>query len=155
MSDDHLIRVVIPGVPVAQGRPRATVVGGHARVYSPKPAADWRGRAQVLMIDAADAAGAQEQGSAVGPGIPLRVEVDAYWPQPTSTPKRDRGRVAWRPSRPDGDNILKAVQDAGNGVLWHDDAQIVEASVRKFVAAYGAPPRVEIRVALADEAQRT
>ena len=149
----HCLGVVVPGVPVAQGRPRATVVGGHARVYSPRPAADWRGRAQVLMRDAKCSCGAEDS-AAFGPGIALRVDVDAYWPQPTSTPKRDRGRVAWRPSRPDGDNILKAVQDAGNGVLWHDDAQIVEACVRKYVAAYGAAARVEIRVTVADEAQR-
>lgn len=47
-----------------------------------------------------------------------------------------------RPTKkPDWDNIGKIVTDALNGVAYHDDAQIVDAQVRKF---YSKDPRVEI-----------
>lgn len=32
--------------------------------------------------------------------------------------------------RRDGDNLLKAVQDAGNGIVWADDRQIVDGRYR-------------------------
>ncbi len=33
--------------------------------------------------------------------------------------------------RGDLDNLLKGFLDAGNGILWHDDAQIVELRANK------------------------
>ncbi|MFX8637221.1 RusA family crossover junction endodeoxyribonuclease, partial [Acinetobacter baumannii] len=49
----------------------------------------------------------------------------------------------WHTSRPDGDNVLKAVGDGLNAVLWRDDAQIAEASIRKI---YSETPGLEIEV---------
>lgn len=137
-----MIRIVIPGLPVAQGRPRLAVVGGHARAYSPAKATSWRGAAQVHMQDTLRRC---EQ-SAFPPGVPLRVQVDAVWPQPASAPKRDRASRRYRPSRPDADNVGKAVLDAGNGILWHDDAQVAVLTVRKFIATHGEPPGVVVAV---------
>lgn len=34
--------------------------------------------------------------------------------------------------RPDGDNVVKAVLDAGSGVLWTDDRQVREFSFRRM-----------------------
>lgn len=143
-----MLIVEIPGLPVAQGRPRLAVVGGHARAYSPAKATSWRGAAQVHMQDALRRC---EQ-SAFPPGVPLRVQVDAVWPQPASAPKRDRASRRYRPSRPDADNVGKAVLDAGNGILWHDDAQVAVLLVRKITGASGEPPRVAVSVDLIREA---
>lgn len=35
--------------------------------------------------------------------------------------------------RPDVDNLMKAVLDAGNGILWMDDSQVVRVVAAKFV----------------------
>ena len=51
-----------------------------------------------------------------------------------------------RPGRPDCDNLAKAVLDAGNGVLWSDDAQVVKLQVMKLRAALGEEPCVVVRV---------
>ena len=45
--------------------------------------------------------------------------------------------------KPDADNILKAVCDALNGFAWKDDAQVIEAHVRKV---YGLTEGVTVTV---------
>ena len=42
-------------------------------------------------------------------------------------------------SKPDADNVAKAIADACNGVVWVDDAQVVELRVSK---RYSATPGV-------------
>lgn len=49
-------------------------------------------------------------------------------------------------TRRDGDNVLKAVQDALNGVLWDDDSQVIEATVRTAIDR--DLPRTEVAVEL-------
>ena len=49
-----------------------------------------------------------------------------------------------RPTRkPDFDNIGKVICDALNGIAYRDDAQIVDALVRKF---YSDTPRVIVEI---------
>lgn len=50
-------------------------------------------------------------------------------------------------SVPDLDNLQKSVFDACNKVLYEDDAQIVQLTVRKF---YSDEPRVELRISEMD-----
>jgi Holliday junction resolvase RusA-like endonuclease len=85
-------------------------------------------------------------------GVPLHVAIEAVWPQPTSAPKRDWSLRRYRPSRPDSDNVGKAVLDAGNGILWHDDAQVVVLHVVKVTGAHGEEPRVTVVVRAMDPA---
>ena len=65
---------------------------------------------------------------------PLQVLVIAYMPVATTwSRKKTASALAGviRPGRPDADNLLKAVADALNGVVWRDDAQIAEATISK------------------------
>ena len=48
--------------------------------------------------------------------------------------------------RPDADNCIKMIGDAGNGVLWKDDAQICNIQVDKFYHEIGGKPRTEIEI---------
>ena len=134
------MRVSIPGEPVAQGRPRFVNTAAGPRAIDPKKSRSWKALAQVFMQQAA-----KQQGWAIHEG-PLGLSVKAFWPCPTSDRRKVPKPMRYRPKRPDGDNILKAVQDAGQGVLWHDDSQIVLGVVSKFTAAQDAPPGVEIEV---------
>ena len=43
--------------------------------------------------------------------------------------------------KPDIDNLLKFVMDAGNGVLWNDDRQIHQVQMKKV---YGPEPETVI-----------
>lgn len=79
---------------------------------------------------------------------PLTMLVHAFRSIPESWSQRDKDRAmagAVVPtSRPDGDNYLKLVQDALNGVVYKDDSQIVDSRVIK---RYSDRPalRIEIR----------
>lgn len=132
------LRVVIPGVPVAQGRGRAFRCAAGVRVVDPAKSRSWKGVAAVVYQ------------AAMGGRTPfedaLNVEIVAVFPRPKSLPKSAGvGRLP-RPSRPDCDNLAKGACDAGNGILWADDAQIVRLTVSKWYAAVGEPPCVEVQL---------
>lgn len=59
-------------------------------------------------------------GMVFGQGVPLAVIIRAFMPRPK------KGAKAFHIGAPDADNISKIILDALNGVLWHDDAQVVE-----------------------------
>jgi len=76
---------------------------------------------------------------------PIAVDVLIVHPCPTSD-MRARAPIPrrWRARRADGDNVLKAVLDAGNGVLWVDDAHVVDGRYRSIIAAQGEAAGVYI-----------
>jgi Holliday junction resolvase RusA-like endonuclease len=79
---------------------------------------------------------------------PLVVEIEAVHPIPASWSKKRKDRAIsglLRPTtKPDWDNIGKAVSDGGNGVVWVDDRQIVDGRV---IRRYGETPGVWVMVA--------
>ena len=78
---------------------------------------------------------------------PVAIEVLAEFQIPASWSAKKRGRAVRgeiRPGvRPDYDNIAKQIGDALNGVVFRDDALIVDAHIRKI---YGLQPKLVIQV---------
>ena len=78
---------------------------------------------------------------------PCVLRIDAYFEVPKSKSKRFREAAlngTERPTKkPDIDNIVKAIQDALNGLAYKDDAYIVHLACQKF---YRDNPRVEVFV---------
>ena len=76
------------------------------------------------------------------------VWITAYLPIPKSwSKKKQDGALAgtvFPTSRPDGDNLVKAATDALKGIVWTDDAILVDWHIRK---RYAATPRLEMVVA--------
>ena len=119
------------GLPVAQGRPRAfKTPAGQVRVYDPANARDWKRTVQAQVITQKPAAPVEG---------PLKMSLRFILPRPQSLPKREQ--FPWR--RPDLSNMVKAIEDAMNGVIFRDDAQIVQMDLAKD---YGPAPGVEIRI---------
>jgi Holliday junction resolvase RusA-like endonuclease len=91
-------------------------------------------------------------GLAMGYELPsqeaLRVEVTAVLPIARSWTKKRQNAARAGIIRPtghstgDADNYLK-ILDALNGIVWHDDSQVVEASVSKV---FGDAPRLRITI---------
>ena len=121
----------IAGIPKAQPRVKAFVRGGHAGVYTPDSADAWK---QAVRQQAA--ANAPESLVA----HPVRVELDFFLPRPKAHYKRDGSlkvdRAIWHTSKPDLDNLIKAVTDAITDTkqIWLDDSQICEITATKTYA---------------------
>lgn len=128
--------ITIPLEPHGQGRGRATSIGGHARIYDPAKSRSWKNAAARHM---------REQGPPVPFSGPVHVTIEAWFKCPTGGTKADRSKARYRDKKPDWDNIAKAVCDAGNKILWYDDAQIVEGTVVKMTCAEGDEPCVIVR----------
>jgi len=73
---------------------------------------------------------------------PLKITARFILKRPKK-PKNDLPAV-----RPDLDNYLKGLLDALNGLLWHDDAQIVEMHALKL---YDEPERLGERIVIVVE----
>lgn len=71
---------------------------------------------------------------------PVLVALEFHLPRPKSLPKR----VTLHTKKPDVDKLARGTVDALNGVLFHDDSQVVEVRARKVYAETCA--KVEIRV---------
>ena len=80
------------------------------------------------------------QGQFLGP---VAVRVTFLLPRPESLPRRYVAHT----KKPDVDKLMRGVCDALSGVLYRDDAQVVELHARKLYAAVGSAPRAEITVA--------
>ena len=76
---------------------------------------------------------------------PIEVEIYAFYPIPKTMPKRDvtaiQSGALFPTKKPDVDNICKIVTDALNEIAYHDDCQIVKATIHK---QYSAEPCVKV-----------
>lgn len=140
-------RFTVPGIPQGKGRPRVSSIGGHARMFTPPKTAAYEG----LVAYAAQ--GALAGRPLLDEPVACAVWIDA--PVPTSwSAKKQRMALAGEilpTTKPDTDNVIKAVFDGCNGALWRDDVLVCDLIVRK---RYSATPgvRVEVRT-LAHEMQ--
>ena len=74
---------------------------------------------------------------------PVFVHARFVMPRPASTPKR---RTPAAVKRPDLDKLLRGVFDAVTGVIWTDDAQVVQALTSKRLAAIGETPGLHLTI---------
>lgn len=134
------VEVLVTGHPVAKGRGRVgKLANGRATVFTPTKTRKWEADARQVAREAM--AGREPLAG------PLACRVVATFVPPASWPawKREAalcGQVH-HTGKPDGDNVLKAAKDALNGVVWVDDAQVVEVAVTK---GYSDAPGVRIQV---------
>ncbi len=137
MSDR--VSFVVPGQPQGKGRPRIGKVGQHARMFTPAKTVAYEG----LIAHAAQQAMAGRPlfDAPVACAVHLHCAVPASWSQRKQRAALDGALLP--SSKPDADNVVKAVFDGLNGVLWRDDVLVVDLQVRK---RFAATPRVEVAV---------
>jgi len=135
----------------------------------PQPAGSKKGfvnpkTGKVILVDAAkgsrpwkqQVAGVAEHAVRMGDdwalcdGRPMRLEVVFVMVRPKGHygSGRNAGSVrasapAYPVTKPDATKLFRAVEDALTGVVYRDDAQVVEQAAWKV---YGEPERVEVRV---------
>jgi Holliday junction resolvase RusA-like endonuclease len=134
-----MIRFTIPGPPVGKGRPRVSGRAGFARLYTPEKTASYESRVamagHIAMQDCAVLEGA------LAVTLDIAVQIPASWSK-----KRQAAALAGTvlpTTKPDIDNVEKAIFDGLNGVVWKDDVQVVQVSKRK---RYGDQPGVAVTI---------
>ena len=136
----------VPGIPISQGSKRAFVVrtkdGRHRPVLaeSAKELGEWRSR---VALAARQAMRKQfPSGDWWWKKEPLNLTARFIFPRPPSIPKRRKEHVV----RPDADKCCRAILDAMTGIIFGDDAQVVNLGISKIYAKNGLAPGVEIEV---------
>lgn len=139
-----MISIYVPGEPVAKARPKATGMKGkdgnfRARMYTPKKTVNFETKiaehAKCQMILREPTKG------------PVCLDLVLFFAIPESWPEwkkqaAQKNHIA-HTSKPDSDNVLKAVKDALNKIVYHDDAQVIETHLMKL---YSNSPGVMIEV---------
>jgi Holliday junction resolvase RusA-like endonuclease len=107
----------------------------------PATARTWRKYAQDYMREAlSEMRSGDTSEPAFRAGIPVHLTIIARWPMPISRHlKRSLRPAEWRTQRPDMKNVLTALEDAGNDLLWADDSQIVAFELYKITREQSAP----------------
>ncbi len=131
MTEYH---VIIPGTPFAKGRPKFSTRGGFARAYTPKKTVAFE---QLVALFTAQAGVKPIEG-------PVRVTIVAYWPMKGQPRKKIPRPIEPKISRPDCDNVAKAVLDGMEGVAFANDSQVVSLTVTKWHACQGEEARTEV-----------
>jgi len=68
----------------------------------------------------------------------VSLTVDFYFDRPKAQKK-----AIYKTTKPDVDKLVRSIADALTGIVFGDDAQVVQMTCRK---AYGSPARAEIQV---------
>ena len=136
----NVIKFTVPGAPVGKGRPKVSTRGGKfAKMYTPEKTANY----ETLVALAA-------QKAMVGRTLlsgPVEVQMAILLPIPASWSKKKQAAAiagqVYPTKKPDADNVVKAIFDGINGVVWNDDVQACDIVVRK---RYAETPGVQVLV---------
>ena len=124
------LTLVLPGVPVAKGRPRMTKRG---HVFTPKKTASYE---QSIAL-AAQAAKSKLGGGLLFDG-PVMVTIHCHFGMPKSWSRKRKEQMLYEPhiQLPDLDNLVKAVLDGLNHTfnVWNDDKQVAAVTATKHWA---------------------
>ena len=131
------VTVVLLGHPIAWARPRPRPGGGY---INPQIQRDNTTALQVVAM--------QEMAGRAPFDEPLRMDIEAQFEIPPSWSRRRREgalRGDERPAKkPDLSNCIKQIEDAFNGIIFRDDALIVEYGRARKV--YSDQPKIVVTI---------
>jgi Holliday junction resolvase RusA-like endonuclease len=145
------ITITVPAIPIAQPRVKASAFGGHVKIYTPTsvkqadgsnkphPIAAFKATVRMAFVDA-------YKGSPLTG--PLRCDCLFVMPRPKNMIWKTRAMPRMpHTSKPDRDNLDKAVMDALKGLAWVDDSQVCQGTIEKCIAAGDEQPHAVITIA--------
>ena len=127
--------MILYGEPVPQGRPKFVRIGNHVHTYDPEKSRSYKQLVRFWVtqhLKKIDGFKPYENA--------LCVDLTFYMSIPASWSKQKRIQASQGVIRPivrngDIDNMVKAILDANNGLLWADDCIITDISARKRYTA--------------------
>jgi Holliday junction resolvase RusA-like endonuclease len=134
-----MIVFTVPGQPQGKGRARFARRGAFVRAYTSEKTVAYEG---LIALAGEKAMAGREHLTG-----PVELTIQAVFQMPKSWSQKRRNAALlnpdWHTGKPDGDNVLKAVGDGLNGIVWRDDAQVARCSISK---AYGPTPGLTVKV---------
>ena len=125
------MNITVLGKPIAQPRQRMRNAGKFIQSYTPKahPVTAWKQAIKVAYL-------ANKDGKPFDKGDPIRIRINFWMPRPKAHFRANGDLKAGSPkyhvSRPDTDNLAKAVLDALQGAgAFHDDSQVAKLTATK------------------------
>ncbi len=131
-----MIKLVVPGEPKALQRHRTTMQNGKQRQYDPQSKEKIITRNFLLSEKQK-----KEWPSIDKIGFDITVNFYFYRKPSQRTCTEETLNNIPHTQKPDIDNLIKYILDCGNGILWHDDAEIYKITAQKF---WSKTPRTEI-----------
>jgi Holliday junction resolvase RusA-like endonuclease len=118
------MKIFIPGEPIAQPRVKVSTRGGFARAYvdAKHPIHAYK---QAIRLAYVNAGGEVLEG-------PVSVRIVCWFERPKGHSKKRRQQAEPKTTKPDLDNVAKAVLDALNEIAYNDDGQVCRLTVEKW-----------------------
>lgn len=139
-----MIHLFVPGQPVAKARHKSSIMGKvigkqYIHNYTPVKTRKYEDYIRTLAKQAMLMRSITR--SPVSLDLVLSFEIPESWP----AWKREAALTnnIGMTTKPDADNVTKAIKDALNKIVWHDDSQVVQLNVLKV---YSKTPGVLISV---------
>lgn len=147
------IEFVVPAVPVAQPRVKSTAIGGKARMYTPTKIGKGDNRRDHPI--AAFKASVRHAASLAYNGAPIRgpvrVDLEFVFPRQANRIWKSKPMPRYRhTTKPDRDNLDKAVLDSLSKWMLEDDRQVCSGSIEKWHAAGDEQPHVRVTIETLD-----
>ena len=149
--DTKTLKYRVFGEPVALGRVRAANIGGHIRTYTPAKSAEEKAAVRAI----AQQAMVEQCWKMPSVDMPIKVELVINCKCPLTKAQwihTAAGKGIIVPlTKPDVDNILKLYLDAMNEVVFPDDKQVFQITVKKQYLSKqdleeGLGPYIEVKV---------
>lgn len=139
----NVVKVVVDGEPVAQGRPRFARRGAFVSVRDPEKSKAYKQLIYTKVLGQLTSGKAKQ----FPKGHPLFAHIISYRHIPTDLKKKDREAAESERllpvTKPDTDNYIKIALDALNKLLFRDDSAVTTVFAEK---RYSRTPRMEITV---------
>lgn len=134
-----MIDFVVYGAPQGKGRPRVGRVGANVRMFTPAKTLAYEG-----LVAHCGAAAMAGRALIEGP-VELRLVIECQVPASWSKRKQAQALAGeiLPTTKPDVDNVIKAIGDGLNGVVWRDDVQVTDVITRK---RYAEKPQVRVTI---------
>lgn len=134
-----MLDFIVYGAPQGKGRARVGRIGSNVRMFTPAKTLAYEG-----LIAHCGAAAMDGRALLEGP-VELRLLIDVAIPASWSKKKQAQAMAGelLPTTKPDVDNIVKAIGDGLNGVVWRDDSQVSDVIARK---RYAEKPQVRVQI---------
>lgn len=126
----------ISTIPTAQARPKFTTIAGHPKAYDPAKSRGYKLDVKYQVMDRHPQKMSGPLAMTIKFNMPRLKSHYGKKGLKTNAPK-------YHEVKPDTSNLLKAVEDALTGVLWHDDSQL---SIVVATKQYSEVPGIWISV---------